>query len=90
MPIFVASGILGILCQIPPKHGNKKLEAVPAWRLLRDDSFKKWLGGDEAAERRQRASEILHRLLTGHDEMARDFAAELYHFFIDLIFPRPI
>lgn len=77
MPIFVASGILGILCQIPPKHGNKKLEAVPAWRLLRDDSFKKWLGGDEAAEQRQRASEILHRLLTGHDEMARDFAAGL-------------
>lgn len=52
MPIFIASGILGILCQIPPKHGNKKLEAVPVWRLLRDEGFKKALGIDKERERR--------------------------------------
>lgn len=77
MPVFVGSEILGVVKHVTRNYKGKKLKAVPTWRLLRDDSFKKWLGGDEAAERRQRASEILHRLLTGHDEMARDFAAGL-------------
>lgn len=77
MPVFAGSEILGVAKHVPPNFDHKKLEAVPTWRLLQDDCFKKWLGGDEAAERRQRAREILHRQLTDHDEIARDFAAEL-------------
>lgn len=77
MPIFIASGILGILCQIPPKHGNKKLEAVPAWRLLRDEDFRKALGLDEQRERLESARKLLHRLLEGSDEVTRDLATTL-------------
>jgi len=77
MPIFVASGILGILCQIPPKYGNKKLEAVPAWRLLQDEGFKKALGIDEERERLESARKLLRRLLERSDAVTDDFAAEL-------------
>jgi hypothetical protein len=74
MPIFVASGILGILCQIPPKYGNKKLEAVPAWRLLQDEGFKKALGIDEERERLESARKLLRRLLERSDAVTDDFA----------------
>lgn len=77
MPIFVASGILGILCQIPPKHGNKKLEAVPVWRLFQDESFKKALGIDDQRERLESARKLLRRLLERSDAATGDFAAEL-------------
>jgi len=77
MPIFVASGILGVLCQIPPKHGNKKLEVVPAWLLLRDEGFRKALGVDEQCKRLESARKLLRRLLERSDAATDDFAAEL-------------
>lgn len=77
MPIFVASGILGVLCQIPPKHGNKKLEVVPAWLLLRDEGFRKALGIDEQCKRLESARKLLRRLLERSDAATGDFAAEL-------------
>ena len=77
MPVFVGSEILGVVKHVTRNYKGKKLKAVPIWRLLKDDSFKQWLGGDDAAERRQRASEVLRGLLTGHDEMTRDLAAGL-------------
>jgi len=77
MPIFVASGILGVLCQIPPKHGNKKLEVVPAWLLLRDEKFREALGIDEQCKRLESARKLLRRLLERSDAATGDFAAEL-------------
>jgi hypothetical protein len=77
MPIFVASGILGILCQIPPKHGNKKLEVVPAWLLLRDEKFREALGIDEQCKRLDSARKLLCRLLERSDAATGDFAAGL-------------
>jgi hypothetical protein len=77
MPVFVGSEILGVVRHVPPNYGNKKLEAVPVWRLLEDDSFKKALGLDEEGERLKRACQLLCRLLERSDEVTRDLARVL-------------
>ncbi len=74
MPVFVGLEILGVVKHVPPNYDNKKLEAVPAWRLLKDDSFRKALGWDEEGERLERARKLLSRLLDDSEEVTRDFA----------------
>ena len=41
MPVFVGSEILGVVKHVPPNYDHKKLAAVPAWRLLQDEGFKR-------------------------------------------------
>lgn len=77
MPVFVGSELLGVVKHVPPNFDNKKLEAVPAWRLLRDEGFKKALGIDEERERLESARKLLRRLLERSDAATGDFAAEL-------------
>ena len=77
MPVFVGSEILGVVKHVPPNYDNKKLEAVPAWRLLQEESFKKALGLDEERERLERARKLLHRLLEGSEQVTRDLATAL-------------
>lgn len=77
MPVFVGSGLLGVVKHVPPNYDHKKLEAVPIWRLFQDESFKKALGIDEEHERLERARKLLRRLLERSDAATGDFAAEL-------------
>lgn len=77
MPVFAGSEILGVAKHVPPNFDHKKLEAVPAWRLLRDESFKKALGIDEQCKRLESARKLLRRLLERSDAATGDFAAEL-------------
>jgi hypothetical protein len=77
MPVFVGGDILGVIRQIPPNYNNKKLQAVPAWRLLEDDDFKKALGLDEEGERLERTRQLLRRLLARSDVVTRDLAKAL-------------
>lgn len=77
MPVFVGSEILGVVKHVPPNFDHKKLAAVPTWRLLEDEDFKKHLGIDEALERLERARKRLLRLLERSEEATRAFAAAL-------------
>lgn len=77
MPVFAGSELLGVVKHVPPNYDHKKLEAVPAWRLLRDEGFKKALGIDEQRERLESARTLLRRLLERSDAATDDFAAEL-------------
>ena len=63
MPVFAGSEILGVVKHVPPNFDHKKLEAVPAWRLLQDEGFRKALGMDEQRERLESARKLLRRLL---------------------------
>ena len=78
MPVFVGSEILGVVKQVPPNYGHKKLEAVPTWRLLQDEAFKQHLGlEDETQVRIERARQRLLRLLERSEAATRDLAAAL-------------
>lgn len=77
MPIFAGSEILGVVKHVPPNYDHKKLEAVPAWRLLQDEGFRKALGLDEQRERLESARKLLYRLLERSDVVTRDLTAEL-------------
>ena len=77
MPVFVESGIIGVVKQVLLNYDNKRLEAVPVWRLLEDESFKKVLGRDEEHERLERARKLLHRLLEGSEQVTRELATAL-------------
>ncbi len=77
MPVFVGDGIIGIVMQVPPNFNNKKLEAVPAWRLLKDDNFRKALDLDGKDKRLERATELLKRLFKRSDKVTRDLANAL-------------
>lgn len=77
MPVFAGSELLGVVKHVPPNYDHKKLEAVPAWRLLRDESFKKALGIDERRERLESARKVLHRLLEDSEKATRDLASAL-------------
>ncbi|MCP5197411.1 MAG: hypothetical protein H6974_11605 [Gammaproteobacteria bacterium] len=77
MPVFVGSEILGVVKHVPPNYDHKKLEAVPTWRLLQDEGFRKALGIDEQRERLESARKLLCRLLERSDAVTSDFAAEL-------------
>ncbi len=78
MPVFVDSEILGVVKHVPPNYDHKKLEAVPAWRLLQDEAFKQHLGlEDETQVRLERARQRLLRLLEHSEAATRDLAAAL-------------
>lgn len=77
MPVFARSELLGVVKHVPPNYDHKKLEAVPAWRLLQDEGFRKALGLDEQRERLERARKLLRRLLERSDAVTGDLAAEL-------------
>jgi hypothetical protein len=77
MPVFAGSEILGVVKDVPPNYKHKKLEAVPVWRLLQDEGFKKALGIDDQRERLDSARKLLYRLLERSDAVTGDLAAEL-------------
>lgn len=77
MPVCVGSEILGVAKHVPPNYDHKKLEAVPAWRLLRDEGFRKALGIDEQRARLESARKLLDGLLAGSNEVTRDWADAL-------------
>lgn len=77
MPVFAGSELLGVVKHVPPNYDHRKLEAVPARRLLRDEGFKNALGIDEQRERLESARKLLRRLLERSDAVTDDFAAEL-------------
>ncbi len=78
MPVFVGSEILGVVKHVSRNYDHKKLEAVPTWRLLQDEDFKKHLGlGKEAQLRLELARKRLLRLLERSEEATRDLAAAL-------------
>ncbi len=78
MPVCVGSEILGVVKHVPRHYDHKKLEAVPTWRLLQDEDFKKHLGlADDTQMRLERARQLLLRLLERSEEVTRDLAAAL-------------
>lgn len=77
MPVFVRAELLGVVKHVPPNFDCKKLEAVPAWRLLRDEGFRKALGIDEQRERLESARKLLDCLLAKSEKATRDLATAL-------------
>lgn len=77
MPVFVDGAVLGIVKQVPLNYRGKKVEAVPAFRLLEDQKLRALLGLDEARERRERARRYLCALLAGSEALTRELALAL-------------
>jgi hypothetical protein len=74
MPAFVHHQILGLVKDVPPHYEAKKLQAVPAWRLLQDEDFCATIGYDSRKERLDRARALLLRLLEGSEAVTKELA----------------
>ncbi|MCP4702438.1 MAG: hypothetical protein GY862_37100 [Gammaproteobacteria bacterium] len=77
-PVFVDNEIIGIIESCPKNFNAARLHAVPVWKLLEQESFRRALGiEEEERERKARACDELRRILKRAEKEARDLAGRL-------------
>jgi hypothetical protein len=76
-PVVVNGRILGVIVQVPPNLEAKRLQAVPMWKVLRDDAeFCRLVGYRQRQERLDRMRQRIEQQLESATDCVDALAAE--------------
>ena len=77
-PVVVNGRILGVIVEVPPNLEAKRLQAVPMWKVLRDDAdFCQQVGYRQRQERLERMRQRIEQQLDSAEEAIKALIAEL-------------
>lgn len=77
-PVVVNGRILGVIVEVPPNLGATRLQAVPVWKVLRDDAeFCRQVGYRQRQDRLERMRQRIEQQLDSAEDAIKALIAEL-------------